>query len=560
MGVGRAKPLSRMGVSFPPTAMPYTVPASVGGMNTLDSLMSMPPQDCIYAYNLMPAERGMKLRKGYREWANNLGSEEIRTILPYQSQNGDGTKNRLFAVTKDGIFNITIRQAHPTGIPNQTAEIAFGTQTDPAGYGVKCEFTNDASDHFMFYADAVNGIHQYTESTNAWTAVVGGTGAGQWQYDNAGTPTAFLVADVAFVMVFKQRIWVVLEDSDDAWYLPVASIAGVLTKFTFGAKLPHGGDLMGLWNWTVDGGAGVDDMLIAVSRGGDVAVYQGGDPSLSDFGAIGEWFIGTIPNSRRIVAAYGAEMYILSTYGVTSLMDLLQGTPSSNVRSSISAKINEDLRIDILADVASSEWSINIHPADGFLQIVAPKQTNRNYVQYNQNLNTKAWGLWELVPTISADTWDGGYYMGTTGGQALQYTGVSDGGLIDGTAGVDVEYRILTSFQAPGDHSSFKRVGFIRTIAISSPIASFSAVAVYDYDESAALAQSTVQSVDNGALWDTSGVWDTSLWGSTVNKAYDFSKGSLGMGRTFAIGMRGHSNARIEVVGWDVTMTTGGFL
>ena len=78
-----------------------------------------------------------------------------------------------------------------------------------------------------------------------------------WYFDNPAVddiedPTYYLpfaVDNVAFVMVFKQRIWVILEDEDDAWYLPTASVAGELKKFTFGSKMPHGGNLVGLWNW-----------------------------------------------------------------------------------------------------------------------------------------------------------------------------------------------------------------------------------------------------------------------------------------------------------------------
>jgi hypothetical protein len=61
------------------------VPASVGGVNTLDALMRMPGEDCIYTYNLMPVERGLQLRQGYREWATGAGTGDVRTIISYES-------------------------------------------------------------------------------------------------------------------------------------------------------------------------------------------------------------------------------------------------------------------------------------------------------------------------------------------------------------------------------------------------------------------------------------------------------------------------------------------
>ena len=74
-----------------------------------------------------------------------------------------------------------------------------------------------------------------------------------------------------------------------------------MTKFTFGAKFTYGGALIGVWSWTIDGGSGVDDFLVAISRGGDILIFQGADPSLADFALIGSWFVGEVPDSRKIV-------------------------------------------------------------------------------------------------------------------------------------------------------------------------------------------------------------------------------------------------------------------
>jgi len=543
------RPATRIGQAFQPTVELATIPASVGGVNALDSLMRMPSTDCIYTYNLMPAERGQLLRKGYREWANGCGTGDVRTILNYESQIQNTAQDRLWAITNEGIYNITTY-----GTTSPVKDITFTVTTGEAGYGVKCEFTNDASDHFMFYADALNGIYQYKEGTG-WSVPTG------WEYDpdGDGIYEAFPVEDVTFVMVHKQRIWVILEDSDDAWYLPVASVSGQLTKFTFGAKMTHGGDLVGLWTWSVDGGAGVDDMLIAIGRGGDLLVYQGSDPSLGDFGSIGDWFVGAMPASRRVVTSYGSEMYVLSSFGITSVRDLLQGAASSDLRASPSAKINKYLRTAIGDNLSDYEWSLNIHPADGFMQVVTPDPGSNNYVQYNQNLSTRAWGMWEDVPIVSAETWKGEYYMGSTGGVVYEYSGTVDGSMLDGTAGQPVEYRMLTSFQSEIKHATYKRVGFVRTLTIATTVESFDTEVVYDYDINANLSlPGTAPGTGGGAVWDTD-TWDNCIWDYTL-AGNSYLKGAMGLGRTFAIGMRGSSNARIELVGWDVSFTNGGFL
>jgi len=404
--------------------------------------MMMQPQDCIYTYNLMPSEYGLRLRQGYREWATGCVESpqraenvDVRSIIPFESNIQDAANDRLFVVTAEGIWDTTLFN---TIAPNQ--EVVFTQTSDPAGYGVWCEFTGDAAGvglrgHYMFYADGLNGIWQYEEATDAWSQPPSGVGTSDWYFldpDDGLTPVAFPVDNVAFVMVFKQRIWVILEDEDDAWYLPVASVTGELKKFTFGSKMPHGGNLMGLFNWTVDGGDGVDDMMVAISRGGDVIVYQGEDPEITPDGSQvgpwstrGAWFIGEVPNSWRLAVDYGPDLYLLSTFGLTSLNDLLQGNPLTG--QTPSRKVNRFLRADVESGKDSSAWQLVSHPGDGFLQIITPKPAQTPYVQYNMNMQTGAWGFWEGVPIFGADSWSGSYMMGGPGGVVYINDGTLDG-------------------------------------------------------------------------------------------------------------------------------------
>ena len=451
MSYSRQRTLGRYAqAGVQPTVQPYTFPASVGGVNAIDSLMMMPPQDCIYSYNLMPSEYGMRLRKGYRQWATGCSeiparaeNNDVRTIIPFESNIQDASNDRLFAVTAEGIWNTTLFN---TNAPTQ--EAVFTQTSSPAGYGVWCEFTGDAAGdglrgHYMFYADGLNGIWQYEEALDAWTQPPSGTGPTDWFYLPVGgtAPTdaiAFPVDNVAYVMVFKQRIWVILEDEDDAWYLPVASVTGELKRFTFGSKMPHGGNLQLLYNWTVDGGDGVDDMMVAVSRGGDVIVYQGEDPEITPDGSSqgpwstrGAWFIGETPETRRLAVDYGPDLYLLSTFGVTSLNDLLRGNPLTG--QTPSRKVNRFLRADVESGKQSSSWQMVSHPADGFLQIITPKPAQTPYIQYNMNVQTGAWGFWEGVPIFGADSWNGDYFMAGADGVVYINDGTLDGTEIENT-------------------------------------------------------------------------------------------------------------------------------
>ncbi len=548
----------RLGQAFEPRAVPFSMPASVGGINSLDSYAQMPIQDCIYTYNLMPVEYGLQLRKGYRRWATGVNGA-VRTVLPYESNTGNIADNRLWAVSENGIYNVTT-----DGTTAPVQDVAFSVQGIFAGYGTWTEFTNDASRHYLFYADYENGLHQYDEDTDTWTQPVGGTAPGQWFF-NAGTPTTpnnqpFPVDQIAYVMVHKLRIWVILRNSNDAWYLPIASIAGELRKFTFGAKMKYGGTLQGLWTWSLDGGDGVDDYLVAVGRGGDVIVYRGGDPE-TDFALNGNWFIGATPRSRRIAAQYGSEMYLLSSFGLTSMRDLLQGSAADNLRTSASAKINRFLRSDMERSLEEPEWSIFLHPADGFMQITAPSISAQVPLQYNRNLNTNAWGLWENLFILSAETFQSEYYMGAGGGDAGEvwlYSGVLDNRDINDQGGTAIEFRTLTSFQSPGGMGNFKNTTMLRCVGLLSGETTLTLQAVYDYNIEAFLAQQNFAAAEGDVLWDLS-VWDETTWTFDID-ALNFLRGASGIGRSIAIGMRGSSQSRIDVISWDMMLMQGGFM
>ena len=538
-----------LGRAQAPSVKSTSIPASVGGVNALDSLMAMPPQDCLFSYNLMPVEYGLRVRNGYEEWANGAVGD-IRTVIGYESDDTSLVNDKLWGVTENGIYDMTV---FGTTVPVQ--DVVFGVTGVDSGYGVTAAFDTDASDHYLFYADSRNGVYQYTEASG-WTVPVG------WTYEdplNVGVQIPFPVEDVAFIMIHKLRIWVILESSSEAWYLPLYSIAGELKVFSFGSKLVRGGALMGLYDWTLDGGDGVDDYLIGVGRAGDLVIYRGADPEASDWQQVGSWFIGTVPSSRRLAAQYGGELYVLSTFGITSVGDLLRGVDVSATNQSPSAKVNRFLRHDVEAGKDRHEWALYTYPADGFLQIVTPEPNGSDFVQYNQNLTTKAWGFWRSVPAISADTWNGAYYIGSKAGVLYEYTGDRDGRTLVGGLGDAIEFETLTSYSGLGSHGNYKLAGLVRTITISEGPFAYNTKVLYDYELEPPEFTTDILTGDTSPnLWD-SAIWDAALW-DYVREANSRVLGSLGMGRAIAVYLKGSTIGRLNVVGWDVMLTEGGLL
>lgn len=537
MAYHKRGPSTRLGVPKQRTMESTSTPAPYGGINSVGAVSSLPPEDCIYSYNLMPADFGVQLRKGWREWANGIG-QEVRTIIPYEGQAEDGSEDALFAATATEIVDCTT-----FGDTSPAVLITFGTSNSFTGWGTKCQITNDASAHFMFYADEVNGLYLYTASSTTWAVAAGITGVA--------------VADIAFVNIHKQRVWIIEAGAADAWYLPVDSIAGAATKFTFGSKFIHGGRLVGVWSWTIDGGNGVDDYLVALSSSGDVLVYKGEDPA-TDWALVGSYFIGKVPRSRNIAAEVGPDLYLLSVYGVSSVRSILQGASAQDLASSPTAKISLLLRQDLETFPDDMEWAMATYPGDNFLQITKPKAVNQPYVQYTQNMTNKAWGMWRDVPSNCSASWNGRYMMGTVDGQIIYYEGTRDGTLLDATIGEPISYSMLTSFSHLGDPASHKMVGMVRSVFIGGGGNECVTKVLYDYDVKGTPYAPALPDPNLGAVWDTA-EWDLAVWDSPL-EGQSLIVGAAGMGRVAAVAVRGWATARVYLVQHDWTYQTGGWL
>ena len=334
----------------PEIAIPFSVPAPVQGMDGTVPLHNMPPGKAVYLYNIYPSEYGCRTREGHRTWAQNLsGGQTVKTIIPFVGREGDFSLSRLFAATATGIYNITI-----FGEDNPTPVVTFPSVLGYAGYCEWIHFTDPNGDQTILVADGENGLYEYNPTGSTWTKLTT-----EITFPDSTTP-----GDIVFITSHKERIWLIAKDSADAYYLPVGAKYGAATKFQFGSKMRYGGLLVGLWDWSVDGGEGVDDYLLAISKGGDLLAYRGSDPSQSsEWDLVGRWFIGPPPEGRRIAVPVGGDTLVLSEYGLTSVSNLMQGVDPSRVERNVTGKITRIIReswseaIELLSNVVSHSRS-----------------------------------------------------------------------------------------------------------------------------------------------------------------------------------------------------------
>lgn len=531
-----------------------TFPAPVGGINTVSPGLAIPLTDCVYAYNMIAAEYGLRSRLGSREWCTRVDpvdpdleapGQEIRTLLSFTASTLTG--NRLFATTATGIWDVSSSSNSPTYV------LAFASSTGPSGWGISCAVVNAAGTHFLLYCDEVNGYHVYNESTNTWAAVTMGAGGDQI---SGVDPSRFV-----FVMVWQSRVWFVERDTAASWYLDVNAIYGAATKFNFGMQFRAGGHLVGLWSWTgPDGGKGVNDRLVAISAGGDVAIYQGTDPSsASTFGITATWFVGAVPAGRRIATNTGGEMLILSTIGVLPLSRLTTGTAAAELGQYATAKIANLFNVLSGAYRSIRGWSIVVHPEDNALLVLIPTGEGQATIQLAMSFATKGWFQYRDLPMSCAEAWGGKLYFGTPDGRVLVNEGYVDGvTLTDPNSYTPVQWSILTAFSGFGSAAQ-KQVHLIRPLIRSEgAVPSYCAAARYDWNVAELAAVTDPPPAAGDDAWDTA-LWDTAVWGGS-NLVSNRAGGAVGIGTSVAIALRGTAKARTTLVSVDVAFEQGGLL
>lgn len=510
------------------------------GINVVSPASAIPETDGLILLNCVAGDRGLKPRQGFQEWVTGVGASSVRSIIPYHGT--DSGKDRLFATASDKIYNCTTS----TGAP-ATAH-TFTTADANSGHGVWQTYVTAAGAHSLLYADETNGYLVYDETTDLWAA---------------GSTTGIAPGDVRFVMQWKRRVFLVKKNSTEAWYLGVDAISGAATKFDFGPLFRAGGYLVGLWTWTVDGGAGMDDFLVAISSSGDVVVFAGSDPSSSNtFQQLGEWSTGGVPAGRRIATQFGGDILILTLLGILPLSKLVGGqlvTPDTYETYKIRPLFNQ-----VISEQQSLlGWEMLIHPQDNFLFLNTPGVVGNVQEQFAMSYATRGWARFRGLDVYSAGIWRGSLYFGTRNGRVCKSTGFLDNVARDGstTNAIPVESVVLSSFQTL-QSANKKMLRVIRPLFIVRDInPSVQCFARYDFDmRDVTGVISAPSTVAGGSVWD-SGTWDAATWGD-LGAVGTFStvQGASGIGSSIATGLRMKTSGYTVFVGFDVAWEEGGLL
>jgi hypothetical protein len=477
------------------TARTSSIPAPVRGWNARDSIAAMKPDEAVVLDNWFPTAADIILRKGSDDFATGIDDgvdpTTVETLAVYKPPSGT---EEFFAWADDSIFDVSasgaVGVAVVTGLTN-----ARWQQTN---------FTT-AGGNFLIAVNGADDLLLYDGST--WTPI-----------DGASTPsiTNVTTADLIHVNSHKERVWYIEKDTLDAWYTAAGAFAGALTKFPLGGVFKAGGFLMAMGTWTIDGGAGVDDMAVFVSSEGEVAAYQGTNPASSTTWAlIGVYTVGT-PIGRRCLQKLGGDLLIITTDGVISASQYFV-TARTDKSVAITDRIQTAMADAVGLYSDNFGWELGFYPGGSMLLLNVPKMSGSTveHQQFVMNTITRAWCRFTDWPASCFAVYNDELYFGMLGEVRKAWTGTSD-------VGEEIDSEVLQAFSYFGNRNRQKHFRMVRPILgwDINPARIRLGIDV-DFQITTPTGEISPPTDSSVLIWDV-GQWDVNVWGGDVDLNKDW--------------------------------------
>ena len=489
-----------------------TMQAPVGGWNTRDSIADMKQADAIWLENWWPDASDVSMRKGAESFATGLG-DAVKAVMGHTSP----TSAKLFAATDSGIYDVTAGGA----VGSSLLAITNGE--------LRYERFTVAGGTFLIAVNGQDKLAQYDGTS--------------WQFiDGATTPsiTGLTTSDISNLAVFKERLWFVEKDSMSAWYLPVRQVGGAAVEFPLGQLFSRGGHLVAIGNWTIDSGSGADDFIIFVTSEGEVAAYQGTDPSTaSTFALVGVYYIAP-PIGPRCFTKFGGDLLLLTKAGLFPMSKALLSSGLDH-KTAVSDKIAPTLSQAAVSYEALTGWMLAVIPQENMLLVNVPTLEGYSSNQLVMNTITKSWALFTGWNAFCWEVWQGKAYFGGNGFVAKALVGNED-------FGADIVAKGRTAFNY-FNSQKIKHVKMLRPVLSSNGNFSVDFGIDVDFED---IDTTTTLSVAAPTVfeWDAA-TWDSALWAAEQAVQRNWRTVSAKTG--FCISLRLRIAAKGVNVRWNST-------
>lgn len=481
--------------------------------------------------NGIPTNRGIRVRGGLQKSAT-VGASPVLSLFAYRKSGGDA----LFAATDDAVFDIS-------GLDPDTAPTAeFTGQT--SGYYAAQQIGTVGGD-FLYIVNGSDSPRLYDGAT--WTAITG-----------ASTPaiTGVTTSGLSHVWLYRSRLFFVEKDTLVAWYLPVDSIGGAALDLSLAGIFQRGGSILFGATWSLDSGQGLDDKCVFVSTEGEIAIYEGGDPSSpEDWNLVGRYDVAK-PLGINAAMQAGGDLLIATVDGIVPLSQIIQKDPAALSLSAVTSPIETlwgRVTANLTEPVELLKW-----PERGLGVVTLPEWEATLLV----NLQTGAWAPQTGWIANCAETFLGKCYIGRDDGSvcAIDETGADDG--------EPYTFRLCWSFTDLGNPATYKVAQMVRPSFFAPTDVSFKAGIATNYNPTFGTAPAATEIFPDGdyLIWDV-GNWDEALWWSEsvaeqgvgiIAKWRTVTGDGYALAPTIQITSGQATKPNIELVRLDVAFEVGG--
>ncbi|MGU3496098.1 hypothetical protein ACLBXM_18810 [Xanthobacteraceae bacterium A53D] len=514
---------TRQTAAKPPVYQSFSFPAPTEGWVSNVNLATGALGAAHLLDNFFPTATGALLRRGCVRHATLPGP--VRSLFTYVS----GAAIRLFGVVDTGIWDVS------TSTPAAAYTLTSGR--------LSCA-TYTSSDGTV-YVRGVNGVDA------------------PWLYDGASFATTpaltFPVgdgttpADLAFTWVFKDRFWFIRAGSLDAYYLPIGTLAGALTKFPLGGLFRLGGSLVFGASWSQETGGGLSSMCAFATDQGEVAVFAGSDPgSASDWRWVGTYTIGK-PLGPNAVIHRGGDLAICTDVGLVSLSQALLRDTEAVAPTAMSRPIETDWA-QYAAERSARTWAASVWTEGQMLVVAPPTVSGATPVWLVANATTGKWARFTGWDASCLAVHAGGLFFGSPSGKVFR---ANVSGADDGAPYVGAYAPLFSQMGGAGG----KTVHMLRAVT-RARVQPRPRLSVHADFEVVLPAAPDAIAEPNADVWGTA-KWGTAKWGDAWGSKVVGSKWKNAFGEGEAISI-GHqiTSASIapldaEIIRTDVLFTVG---
>ena len=348
------------------------------------------------------------------------------------------------------------------------------------------------------------------------------------------------------VVAHMNRLFFADSSNLAVYYLPLQRKVGEVKILPLNAYFKRGGYIKAMYTWSVDGGQGIDDMLVVFTSNGECLIFSGSDPA-SNF-TIKGIFRFDAPMSKHAIVNYGGELYVLISTGLVPMSTLMKA--ETEQLGQVDKSVLSLFMGDSSRHADKPGWQAILNPQSGRLFCNAPQGAPNVYHQMVRHMPRPVWSEFHGVPArcwgwMRPYMWfgddKGNIFQGHT-----QY--LNDDGL---PIQVDVQMA-WSQFRTPGvKHFKMVKVYYTSDGEVQTAV---DIKVDYDFTEPQNIPDVTFRQA--GAAWDVA-TWDVDYWaqGPIPNSQWN---GVGRLGRVGAVRLTAAiQDCEFSITGFDLIYETG---